>query len=225
MIAQYFDIIVLLVVVVIIYQRLKGLLGTRPEGTESRKISDEDADKIFDIIMKDAQKEIEAEKKQNSTGQKAPEEAVNLTEEEKIFRRIPGFDKETFLNGAKRAFEIILEAFNKGDTETLEMLVSKDLLKKFQAVIEQRRSEGITSETDFIGFDETEIQKAQITKNDIAAITVKFVSQQVNMLKNAEGRVIEGDEQYIQNITDVWTFEKALASTNPNWLLVSTKKQ
>ena len=133
MIAQYFDIIVLLLVVVVIYQRLKGLLGTRPEGTESRKISDEDAAKIFDIIMKDAQKEIEAEKTENPTEPKAPEEAVNLTEEEKIFRRIPGFDKETFLNGAKRAFEIILEAFNKGDTETLEMLVSKNLLKKFQA--------------------------------------------------------------------------------------------
>ena len=58
----------------------------------------------------------------------------------------------------------------------------------------------------------------------MAKITVRFVSEQVNILKNKDGEVIEGDENFIQNITDSWTFERALTSTNPNWLLVSTKK-
>ena len=219
MIAQYFDIIILLIVVVVIFQRLKDILGTRPEGMENKKISDEDAAKIFDIIMKDVQKELPQEN--NET---LPETAVNLSEEEKVLRQIPGFNKETFINGAKKAFEIILEAFNKGDIETLEMLVKKDILKKFQTVIEQRQNDGITAETDFIGFDKAEIINAKINKNNIAAITVEFISQQVNMLKNAAGNVIEGDDKYIQSITDIWTFEKTLTSTNPNWILVSTKK-
>ena len=119
---------------------------------------------------------------------------------------------------------MIVSSFSQGDTETLEMLVSKDLAKKFKQVIEQRQAEGITAETDIIGFDEAEITHAQISPDDTITITVKFISEQVNILKNKEGEVIEGDEQYIQNITDIWTFEKALTSTSPNWLLTSTKK-
>lgn len=220
MITSYFDIIVLLVVVVIIYQKLKSLLGTRPEGVENSKIAEENAARIFDIIMKEAEKQA-----QNSIAEEKPEiKEVNLSDTEKALRKIPDFDQEMFLNGAKRAFEIILEAFNKGDIETLEMLVNKNLLKKFQDIIEKRHAEGITSETDFIGFDKAEIIDAKVSKNDIAKITVDFISQQVNLLKDAAGKVIEGDDQYIQSINDKWTFEKALTSTNPNWMLVSTKK-
>ena len=39
-----------------------------------------------------------------------------------------------------------------------------------------------------------------------------------------QGDVIEGDDRFIQCITDVWTFERSLTSSNPNWVLVSTKK-
>lgn len=220
MITSYFDIIVLLVVVVIIYQKLKSLLGTRPEGVENSKIAEENAARVFDIIMK------EAEKQAQNTQEPPISEAkdINLSEPEKTLQKIPGFNSELFINGAKRAFEMILDAFNKGDIETLEMLVNKNLLKKFQDIIEQRHAEGITSETDFIAFDKAEIVDAKISKNDIAKITVDFITQQVNLLKDAAGKVIEGDEQYIQSINDKWTFEKALTSTNPNWMLVSTKK-
>ena len=146
-----------------------------------------------------------------------------MSETDKILAKIPNFNKERFISGAKRAFEIIITAFSKGDTETLENLVSGSLIKKFQEIIEKRRAEGITAETDLIGFNEAEITSAKITKDDIAKITVKFVSEQVNILKK-EDDVIEGDENFIQNITDIWTFERCLTSTNPNWLLVSTKK-
>lgn len=217
--AAYLDIIILLVVVVLVFNKLKNLLGTRPDNFEKTQISEENAAKIFDMIIKEAEKNAA----QNETPViEIPEE--NLSETDKVLAKIPNFNKEKFLKGAQKAFELILNAFSKGDTETLEMLVSKTLLKKFQDIIEKRKAEGITAETDFIGFEETEITGAKISKNDIAKITVKFVSEQVNILKNAQDEVIEGDENFIQNITDSWTFERCLTSTNPNWLLVSTKK-
>lgn len=219
MIASYFDIIILLLVVVVIYQKLKSLLGTRPEGIENTKISEENAAKIIDIIMHEAEKQNQTVASDNKEIKE-----INLSDTDKELQKIPGFDKKIFINSAKRAFEIILEAFGKGDIETLEMLVNKNVLKKFQEIIEQRRAEGITSETDFIGFDKADIIDVKINKNNIAKITVDFVSQQVNLLKDKAGTVIEGDEQYIQSINDKWTFEKALTSTNPNWMLVSTKK-
>lgn len=218
--AAYLDIIILLVVVVLVFNKLKNLLGTRPDNFEKTQISEENAAKIFDMIIKEAEKNATA---QNETPViEIPEE--NLSETDKVLTKIPNFNKEKFLKGAQKAFELILNAFSKGDTETLEMLVSKTLLKKFQDIIEKRKAEGITAETDFIGFEETEITGAKISKNDIAKITVKFVSEQVNILKNSQDEVIEGDENFIQNITDSWTFERCLTSTNPNWLLVSTKK-
>ena len=221
--AAYLDIIILLVVVVLVFSKQKSLLGTRPDNFEQRKISDENAAKIFDMIVKEAEKNAAAEARNMEKEEvQVPEE--ELSEIDKVLAKIPGFNREKFLTGAERAFEIIISAFSKGDVETLEMLVSKSLLKKFQEIIEKRKAEGITSETDFIGFDDVEITNAKISKSEVAKITVRFVSEQVNILKNKDGEVIEGDENFIQNITDSWTFERALTSTNPNWLLVSTKK-
>ena len=53
---------------------------------------------------------------------------------------------------------------------------------------------------------------------------MEFISEQVNILKNDKGEVIEGDENFVQKITDVWTFERALNAKNNQWILVSTKK-
>lgn len=221
MFANYFDILILAIVVVVIFKRLRGILGSSVETERKEKIAEENAARIFDIIMKEAEKNQTAEKEKMENNS---EKIVNLSETDEALTHIPNFSKEKFINGAKRAFEIIVDSFSKGDVETLEMLVSKKLLKKFQDTIEQRKNDGIVSEADFIGFDKAEIVSAKISKDNVAKITVEFISQQVNLLKNAKGEVIEGDENFIQNISDTWTFERALTSTNPNWLLVSTRK-
>ncbi len=219
--SQYLDIIILLVVVVLIFQKLKTLLGTRPD-MEERQQAELKSAKILTVIAQ------ELEKQQKKEAETAPtitsESTAELSDTDKTLKEIPNFNKESFLTSAKKAFELIVTSFAKGDTQTLEMLVNSKLYKKFQEIINQRANDGITSETDFIGFDSAEITHAEISKNNIAKITVKFISEQVNLLRNKEGEVIEGDEQYIQNITDVWTFERALTSTSPNWLLASTKK-
>ncbi len=225
MLGQYFDILVLLVVVVLIFNRLKAVLGTRPESTQ--KQAEENAAKLFDLIVKEAQQNqqsMAAQVVSIDSNVLEEEKTETLSDTDKVLNSIPNFDKNNFLSGAKRAFEIIVEAFAKGDIATLEKLVNKNLLKKFQEVIENRNAQGVTAEADFIGFNKAEIIKAKIGKNQVVKIIVEFVSEQVNLLKNNQGEVIEGDDKFIQNITDVWTFERALTSSNPNWILVSTKK-
>ena len=212
------DIIILLVAVVLIFQKLRSLLGTRPDEEVTRiRISDENAARIFDMIAKEAEKQqLTARTAAEGFSGTAEEETEELSDTDKTLTNIPGFNKERFLTGAKRAFEIIICAFSQGDTETLENLVSPQLIKKFQ---------GITAETDLIGFEQAEIVNADIDEENNAKITVKFISEQVNLLRNKDNEVIQGDENFIQNITDIWTFERCLTSVNPNWLLVSTKKQ
>ncbi len=224
MMMTHLDIIVLLLLVVVIFQRLKGLLGTKPEQEHRIKLSKESAEKLYDILMKETQQsQTVVEDGSEETEELKPIDE-ELTGTDKVLAEIPGFDKEQFLQAAQNAFQIITEAFNKGDTETLEMLVDKNIFKKFQDVIEQRLKNKITAETDFICFDDVEILNAEIDDNKVAKIAVKYLSEQVNVLRDAEGNVIEGDENYIQNIEDVWTFERAINSTTPNWILISTKK-
>ena len=93
-----------------------------------------------------------------------------------------------------------------------------------QTVIKQRQDEAIAAETDFICFDKADIIKAKVDSKNNALISVEFVSEQVNVLRDKDNKIIEGDENYIQTITDVWTFERALDAKTLNWVLVSTKK-
>lgn len=217
------DIIVLLIVVVLIFQRLFKALGTRPEGEIKKvKLSKEGAEKLYNLLRSEA--EIDFKEAAKNAEELIPLDSKDLSPVEKVLRSIPDFNKKSFLSGAKKAFQIIIEAFNKADIETLKMLVSPSILKKMQKVIKQRQDEEISSETDFICFDKVEILKAEIKDGKDALISVEFVTEQVNVLRNKDNQVIEGDENYIQTITDVWTFERSLDSKSLNWVLVSTKK-
>lgn len=132
-------------------------------------------------------------------------------------------NKEIFLNGAKKVFELILSAFNQGDLTPVRELMSKKVFDAFNQVIENRRADNITSEVDFICFDKSEIKDIKNLKNTIKVV-VEFVSEQVSILKNKDGEVIEGDENFVQKITDMWTFERPKNAKNNIWTLVSTKK-
>jgi hypothetical protein len=209
----YLDIIFLLVLVVVIFSKLRNVLGTN--GSEPKVI----------MLSKEQFAQVYNEMKGNNL--KTTEDVVDVNKLSPLDReliKIPNFNKETFVKGAQKAFEMILSSFSKGDSNTLSKLVNKDLLNKFNTVIQERKENGITSEMDLIGFVETEVESVNFVENNKVNLVVKFVSEQVNLLKNADGDIIEGDENYIQQISDVWTFEKSLDANVNNWMLCSTKK-
>lgn len=217
------DIIVLLIVVALIFQRLWKVLGTRPdEETKKIKLSREGAEKLYNLLRSETEKGLKEATKTATV--LTPVESEPLSEVDAVLQKIPGFNKDSFLHGAKKAFQVITEAFNKADDETLKMLVSTSVYKKLQEIIKQRQEDKMTAETDFICFDKAEIIKAKIDSKSKASISVEFVSEQVNVLRDKENNVVQGDENYIQTITDIWTFERAIDAKTLNWILVSTKK-
>lgn len=209
----YLDIIFLLVLVVVIFSKLKNVLGTGADDAKVIMIPREQFDKVYKELRKnmhdDAMENVDISK---------------LSPLDRELVKIPDFNKKLFIKGAQRAFEAILAAFSKGDTKTLSSLVNKELLKRIEKVIEERKQNGLVTESDLISFVETEIESVNFIDDDKVNLIVKFVSEQVNLLKNAEGEIIEGDENYVQTISDVWTFEKSLNPKINNWLLCSTKK-
>ena len=216
------DIIFLVIVVAFILTRLYNVFGSHAEEKKVRVVVKSVNKETEEQIMREIS---DALKETHATAPKAasPADLENMSEQDKLLAKIPAFDKQGFINGANKVFELVLTAFNSGNMESVKELISKKILTAFNEVIAQRKDENLTSEVDFICFDKSEIKDVRILKKSVK-IAVEFITEQVNLLRNAEGKVIEGDENFIQKITDVWTFERSLNAQSNKWLLVSTKK-
>jgi predicted lipid-binding transport protein (Tim44 family) len=133
----------------------------------------------------------------------------------------PDFDASRFRDGARAAFRLIVEAFAKGDKAALQPLLSPDVHRAFATAIDQRQAAGETLETRILRIDDAEIVRAGIDGRS-ARVTVKFVSQQVNVTRTREGSVVDGDPEHPNEKIDTWTFARDMQSSDPNWLLVAT---
>jgi len=218
---SFVDIIFLMILVAFIITRLYSVFGSNNNEEKIRvvvKPMDKEAEKK---LMDNITKVIKENKKSEIEIQSLKEE--NLSDTDKALARIPDFNKENFIRGACRVFEVVLHAFNSGNISGIKNLMSKKLCDAFNQVIDFRKENNITSEVDFICFDKSDIKEVKLLKNS-AKIIVEFVSEQINILKDAKGEIIEGDENFVQKITDIWTFERSLNAKNNQWILVSTKK-
>lgn len=132
------------------------------------------------------------------------------------------FDEESFIGGARAAFDMVVDSFAQGDTDTLRNLLSDDVYENFAAAIRDRLSNNQTHETTVVGVDVAEIIEAEMDGRN-ALITVKYVSEQVNVTRDEEGEVVDGDPSAVIRITDIWTFARDVSSSNPNWTLIATR--
>jgi len=133
----------------------------------------------------------------------------------------PSFDPAAFLNGARGAFQMIVGAFAAGDLKTLENLLSKDVFAAFAEAVRTRQAAKETLQTTLVAIKSAAIVEAAI-ENDAGIVTVKFVSDQINATRSADGTVVDGDPQKAIEKTDFWTFSRSLRARDPNWTLVAT---
>tara|TARA_B100000925_G_scaffold59392_1_gene39624 strand:+ start:522 stop:1175 length:654 start_codon:yes stop_codon:yes gene_type:complete len=144
-----------------------------------------------------------------------------------VFKKMKEFDSDfsvnKFVSGAKMAYEIIIMAFEKGDTEKLGTLLEQKVLKSFKSVIEKRKKDGLVIEAKFIGMRDIRIIDASFSeKTKIADITLSFKAEISTVVKDAEGSVVEGHPDEIKKQKDTWVFTKDLSEKSPIWLLKST---
>jgi predicted lipid-binding transport protein (Tim44 family) len=133
----------------------------------------------------------------------------------------PRFDADEFTSGSRIAFELILNAFAAGDTETLRPLLSPEVFGNFARSIRDREANGQRLETKLVVLKSSAPVEAYMTGRT-AHVTVKFVSEQVSTLYDSGGSVIEGDPNRVIEVTDFWTFARDTRSSDPNWMLVAT---
>ncbi|MCW0182323.1 MAG: Tim44/TimA family putative adaptor protein [Zavarzinia sp.] len=131
------------------------------------------------------------------------------------------FEAETFLGGARFAYEMIVNAFAKGDEAVLAPLVARDVLAGFTDVIANRKAAGQSAEHTLVTLKSATIESG-VMKGRTAEITVRFVSDGISVVRDAQGHVIEGHPTAVREMIDIWTFARDTRNPDPNWQLVAT---
>ena len=131
------------------------------------------------------------------------------------------FDPVQFIEGAKIAYPMILNAYWAGDKETLARLCDDDVAEAFGSAIDDRVSRGETLENKFISFENIVISDA-LFDNGIARIAVKFDAFITAVTRGADDTIMAGSMSDAVELHDIWTFSRNIASKDPNWLLDET---
>ena len=187
---QFFDIIIFAVIAIFIIYRLKNVLGKRTGFQKETKDQ---------YVTKNNIEEPEI---------KTPQLKENEKKLETIYKQVPHFDHKVFLEGAKKAFEIIISAYNRGDKKTLKNLVAKDVYSAFEEAIDSGSN---NPNSQFYSLIINKIDDAKI-ENEKIIIAVNFISEQI---------LSDNEEEKIKN-KDTWVFEKLKSSSSPSWTLIST---
>jgi len=191
---EYIDIILLAMIAVFIFLRLRGILGKRT-GFEGK------APKQFDRILKEAVT-------------KQPQK-INETFDEN--------DQKEFLKGAKIAYETIITDFSDNDNKitTSKPLLNNEIYNQFNEALKERSARGHYAEITFIGINSA-IIKEHKKLGKILNVTVEFIAEVITCIKDKDKKIISGDPEKIKKIYDTWVFSRDTTSVNPNWQLVNT---
>ena len=130
-----------------------------------------------------------------------------------IRARDPNFDAAHFLDGARSAYETIVRAFAAGDRTILQRLVAPNVLASFETVMAQREREDRTQAVEFTSTTRADLDNLEVA-GDVARARVRFLAELRSRSKGPEGEAVDD-----QRTAELWTFERKLASKDPNWTL------
>jgi len=131
------------------------------------------------------------------------------------------FDVSLFLQGAKSAYAMVLEAFWRGDRDALGQLCDADVFESFSAAIDARVAAGETLDSRLIRIEDAKIVTARFDA-PVALVTVRFVSDIASVTRDANGLLIAGSLNDAIESRDLWTFRRDLTSRDPDWVLDET---
>ena len=157
-----------------------------------------------------------------------PKEKKSLKTKEDILlflsSAIPGFNTESFLDGASNAYEMILKNYADGNLKTIKNIISKDVYDGFNDAIKERKNKNKQLVNELIAFDKSDIIDAKIELKNVL-LTVEFYSRIITYVLDENDQIIEGSKDNPISVIDQWTFKKALKDKSPSWQLISTQSE
>ncbi|MBC2669139.1 Tim44/TimA family putative adaptor protein [Novosphingobium piscinae] len=131
------------------------------------------------------------------------------------------FDALTFLQGARGAYRMTLEAFWRGDREQLSQLCDRDVYEGFTAAIAAREAAGETLDNRLVRIEDATIVDASLD-GTMARVTVRFTADIAAVTRDAAGTMVAGSLDDAIEARDLWTFSRDVTAAGPDWLLDET---
>ena len=131
------------------------------------------------------------------------------------------FDLLSFLEGAKGAYAMVLEAFWRGDKDELRQLCDDDVYRSFSAAIAERETAGETLDHRLIRIEDTVVHSARLDGR-VARIAVRFTADIAAVTRDKDGNVVAGSLDDAVESVDIWTFSRDVTSAAPDWVLDET---
>ena len=210
------QLLVLAGIAVFLILRLKSVLGSR-EGFEKPSAPEKAVKKSrkgFEVIEGGPDRDITDHVPEND------EAAQQLAAMKRVE---PEFSVTEFVQGARGAYEMIVMGFERGELDKIKPFLSEEVFETFVDVVAAREDQGLKIESEFVGVRETSLQDVDFDKDtNRAEITMRFVGELTSVVRDKDGKVIEGSPTAVKRQKDTWVFARTMGSDDPNWLLVST---
>ena len=200
----FLDIIIFAIIAIFLVYRLKNILGQNSESNEQNNQIDI-GKKEFSNVVKLGHLDSDKTKVGKSS----------------ISKIDPTFNEEEFLNGSQNFFYMVINSFVKGNLKDIVNYIDNKLIKSFQMVIDERLKEGESLKIEILKTKSIKIQDVKELKNFLR-LSVLFETEQIKVLKDKKGKVIDGNPKKSILVKDLWTFEKEIKSKDMNWKLVET---
>jgi predicted lipid-binding transport protein (Tim44 family) len=217
--SQMIQIIILAGIALFLILRLRNVLGTREGFEKPREVSGGSAsrrrDRSFEVIEGGS-----ADPDIADFVDPASDAGKALAEMKKVDH---DFNVAEFSHGARAAYEMIVMAYENGDLDTLKQYLSPEVYDPFEAAINERKAKGLSVEASFAGIREVKLTDARFNPvTSEADITMRFVGELTSVVRDPQGRIVEGAPHELKQQKDVWTFTREMTDENPNWLLTAT---
>ena len=212
------EIVILAMIAAFLGLRLYSVLGRRAEHEEEPVPTRFDRSEGGNVPRPIAQASVDLPRRNREIAEFPPAIERGLRDISAVDRR---FDLLTFLEGAKAAYGMVLEAFWRGDKEELRQLCDDDVYQSFSAAIDAREAAGETLDNRLIRIEDTVVNSASLDGRT-ARIAVSFVADIASVVRDKDGHVVAGSLDDAIESRDVWTFSRNVDSADPDWLLDET---
>ncbi len=201
--------------------RLRGILGKR-DGFERQEQSTPRGPVAVPGMGRPVPPTIDAKAEPAAPLRPLPEASTPAGMALQQMRQVDrNFDPARFIAGADAAFRMIVTGYAQGDRVALRPLLGDETYRSFEAAIAARETAGETMKSEIRSIEQASIEAASVT-GTIGTITVKFVSDQVSETLDKDGRPVHGTDA-VTEITDIWTFERNLAQSDPAWRMTEAR--
>lgn len=193
---NYSDIVLFALIALALVFKLISILGQKEQNRSYTKFTDDNQNHSATVVID-----------------------KTLTPKDQLKLIDPSYDEEAFLENAKSAFKIILEAYAQGSTRVLSDLLDIEMMKKFVNQVVSRENLKQQAEINVLKINSATIEDIKIINND-AKIKVNFIAETILNIMDQKQKIIFGHQNKIENLKTQWVFKKNLKASDPTWKLV-----